>query len=48
MALAKGLEHTSNRLVARMDMDDIMVENRLEKQLAIFAEQHQRFPSLWK
>ena len=39
VALAKGLEHTSNRLVARMDTDDIMVENRLEKQLAIF-EQH--------
>lgn len=26
VALAKGLEHTSNRLVARMDTDDIMVE----------------------
>ena len=38
IALAKGLEQTSNQLVARMDTDDIMVEDRLEKQLALFEQ----------
>lgn len=38
IALATGLEHTKNRLVARMDTDDIMEPHRLEKQLEIFQE----------
>lgn len=36
VALAKGLEHTKYRIVARMDTDDIMTPERLQKQLAIF------------
>ncbi len=38
IALAIGLEHTKNRLVARMDTDDIMEPQRLEKQLEIFQK----------
>lgn len=36
VALAKGLEHTKYQIVARMDTDDIMAPERLQKQLAIF------------
>lgn len=38
IALAIGLEHTQNKLVARMDTDDIMEEYRLEKQLQVFKD----------
>lgn len=37
LALAEGLLHCKNELVARMDTDDIAVKDRFEKQLAAFA-----------
>jgi glycosyltransferase involved in cell wall biosynthesis len=37
-ALAIGVENCRNQLIARMDTDDIMVENRLEIQYAAFLE----------
>lgn len=36
LALAEGMLHCSNELVARMDTDDICVKDRFEKQLAEF------------
>lgn len=38
LALNKGLQACRNELVARMDTDDISVEDRCEKQLLFFAE----------
>ena len=35
-ALALGITHCSNEYIARMDSDDYSVENRIEKQFAIF------------
>lgn len=35
-ALAKGVIASSNELIARMDSDDFVVENRVEQQLKIF------------
>ncbi len=35
-ALNEGLKHCSNKLIARMDTDDIALPNRFEKQLAVF------------
>ncbi len=37
-ALAIGLENCKNELVARMDSDDISVENRCQKQLKLFTD----------
>jgi len=37
LALAEGIQHCSNELIARMDTDDIAREDRFEKQLAAFA-----------
>lgn len=37
LALAEGILHCKNELVARMDTDDIAVKDRFEKQLAAFA-----------
>lgn len=39
LALAEGLRHCSHELVARMDTDDIMMPQRLERQ-AVFMERH--------
>lgn len=39
LALAEGLKHCSHELVARMDTDDIMMPQRLERQVA-FMEGH--------
>lgn len=39
IALQKGLEKCQYELVARMDSDDLSVENRFEKQLEIFINQ---------
>ena len=36
-ALALGMEHCRNEIVARMDTDDIAVADRMEKQLAVLA-----------
>lgn len=38
MALNEGLKHCSYELVARMDTDDICVDNRFELQLQVFAQ----------
>lgn len=38
LALAEGMLHCRNELVARMDTDDIARPDRFEKQLSIFAE----------
>lgn len=38
VALDKGLEICRNNLVARMDSDDVAVEDRCEKQLKLFKE----------
>lgn len=38
LALAEGMLHCRNELVARMDSDDICREDRFERQLAAFAE----------
>ena len=38
LALAEGIQHCRNELVARMDTDDIARPDRFEKQLAIFAD----------
>lgn len=38
VALAEGILHCKNELVARMDTDDIAVSDRFEKQLAAFSE----------
>lgn len=38
MALAEGILHCRNELVARMDTDDIAVRDRFEKQLAEFCK----------
>ena len=40
LALAEGILHCSNELVARMDTDDIAREDRFEKQLAEFEKDH--------
>ena len=37
LALAEGIKHCSNELVARMDTDDICVPDRFEKQLKVFS-----------
>ena len=38
LALAEGIQHCRNELVARMDTDDIAAPDRFEKQLAQFAK----------
>ncbi len=38
LALAEGILHCKNELVARMDTDDVMMEGRFEKQLKAFAD----------
>lgn len=38
IALAEGLKHVRNNIVARMDTDDVMVPDRLEKQFAVFEK----------
>ena len=38
LALAEGIKHCSNELVARMDTDDICVPDRFEIQLNAFSE----------
>lgn len=38
LALREGIQHCSYELVARMDTDDIAVQNRFEKQLRVFQE----------
>lgn len=38
LALAEGIKHCSNELVARMDTDDICVHDRFERQLNAFSE----------
>ncbi len=38
LALAEGIKHCSNELVARMDTDDICVSDRFERQLNAFSE----------
>jgi len=38
LALAEGIKHCRNELIARMDSDDISYENRIQKQLEIFEE----------
>ena len=38
LALAEGIKHCSNELVARMDTDDICVPDRFERQLNAFSE----------
>lgn len=38
LALAEGIKHCSNELVARMDTDDICVPDRFERQLDAFSE----------
>lgn len=38
LALAEGIKHCNNNLVARMDTDDICVPNRFEKQLKEFEK----------
>lgn len=38
LALAEGIQHCSNEIVARMDTDDIAVPNRFELQLKAFEE----------
>lgn len=38
LALAEGIQHCSNEIVARMDTDDIAVTNRFELQLRAFEE----------
>ena len=38
LALAAGLSHCKNELVARMDSDDISLAGRCEKQLSYFAQ----------
>ena len=38
LALAEGIKHCRNNLVARMDTDDIAKPDRFEKQLAIFEK----------
>lgn len=40
LALAEGMLHCSNELIARMDTDDICVKDRFEKQLAEFDKDH--------
>lgn len=37
LALAEGIKHCSNELVARMDTDDICVPDRFEKQLKVLS-----------
>lgn len=37
-ALAKGINECSNEIIARMDSDDICVQNRFEKQIKIFRD----------
>nr|WP_308655897.1 glycosyltransferase [uncultured Agathobacter sp.] len=37
LALAEGIKHCSNELVARMDTDDICVPDRFERQLKVFS-----------
>ena len=41
LALAEGILHCSNELIARMDSDDISVKNRFEKQLHEFEKNPQ-------
>ena len=41
-ALKEGMQHCRYELVARMDSDDISVEDRFEKQLALF----EKYPDL--
>lgn len=38
IALAEGLKHVRNNIVARMDTDDVMVPDRLEKQFAVLKK----------
>ena len=38
LALAEGIQHCSNEIVARMDTDDIAMPNRFELQLRAFEE----------
>lgn len=38
LALAEGIQHCSNEIVARMDTDDIAADNRFELQLKAFEE----------
>lgn len=38
LALAEGIKHCSNELIARMDTDDICVHDRFEKQLSAFEK----------
>lgn len=38
LALAEGIFHCRNNLVARMDTDDVAVEDRFEQQLKVFAD----------
>ena len=38
LALAEGIKHCSNELVARMDTDDICVPDRFERQLNAFNQ----------
>ena len=38
LALAEGIKHCSNELVARMDTDDVCVPDRFERQLNAFSE----------
>lgn len=38
LALAEGILHCSNELVARMDTDDICVPDRFEKQIKVFSD----------
>ena len=37
LALAEGIKHCSNELVARMDTDDICAPDRFERQLKVFS-----------
>ena len=37
-ALCEGMKYCKNEFVARMDTDDIMESNRVEKQLGVFAK----------
>ena len=41
LALAEGIKHCRNNLVARMDTDDIAVQNRFEIQLKEFEMDHE-------
>ena len=39
-ALNEGIGHCNNEIVARMDSDDVSMPDRMERQLAVFAEKN--------